>query len=291
MSEVIAPVRHRVGLVGAGIGGSLSPALHEREAAALGLDYTYRLLDLDHLPPSWTLREAVGEGTTGFNVTHPAKQTVLDQLDELSPDARALGAVNTVSVDGNRLIGHNTDHSGFLSGLRYGLPGIRQDRVVVVGAGGAGSAVAYALAGTGAAVAIADADLHRSEDLVARLRESLPDATITGLPVERVPAELARADGVVNATPIGMTGHPGRPFDTGALEPRHWVAEVVYRPLSTALLQDARATGCRCLDGGAMLVSQAARTLALLTGTTPDLDRMRRHLGELVAAEEEVNHD
>ncbi|MEV4730101.1 shikimate dehydrogenase [Saccharopolyspora sp. NPDC049426] len=291
MSEVIAPVRHRVALVGAGIGGSLSPALHEREAAALGLDYSYRLLDLDHLPARWNFREAVGEGTTGFNVTHPAKQTVLDQLDELSPDARALGAVNTVSVDGDRLIGHNTDHSGFLSGLGHGLPGVLLDRVVVVGAGGAGSAVAYALVGAGAAVAIADADPQRSVGLVARLRARFPGAAITGLPAERVPAALARADGVVNATPIGMTGHPGRPFDTGALEPRHWVAEVVYRPLMTALLQDARVTGCRCLDGGAMLVSQAARTLALLTATTPDLDRMRRHLSELVAGEEEANHD
>lgn len=291
MSEVITSVRHRVALVGAGISGSLSPALHEREAAALGLDYTYRLLDLDHLPAKWTLREAVGEGTTGFNVTYPAKQTVLDQLDELSPDARSLGAVNTVSVDGDRLVGHNTDHSGFLSGVRHGLPGARQDRVVVVGAGGAGSAVAYALAGVGAAVSIADMDPERASGLVARLRARFPDTAITGLPTEQVPTELVRADGVVNATPIGMTGHPGLPFDTGALGPRHWVAEVVYRPLWTALLQDARAAGCRVLDGGAMLVAQAAQTLALLTGATPDLDRMRRHLTELVTCEKEADHD
>ncbi|GHF71168.1 shikimate dehydrogenase [Amycolatopsis bartoniae] len=275
MSEVLAPVRHRVALVGAAIGGSLSPALHEREAAALGLDYTYTLLDLETLPPEWTLRDAVG--ITGFNVTHPAKQAVIPQLDDLSPDARALGAVNTVTVDGSRLIGHNTDHSGFLAGLRHGLPGARLGRVIVVGAGGAGSAVAYALAGAGAAVGIADPDHDRLDALLARLRGRFRDISA----VDHVEDALSDADGIVNATPIGMTGHPGMPFDPGALSSRHWVAEVVYRPLATQLLLAARTAGCRALDGGAMLVAQAAETLSVLTGATPDLGRMRAHLGEL----------
>ncbi|MFD4192541.1 shikimate dehydrogenase [Amycolatopsis thermoflava] len=267
MSEVL--VRHRVALVGADIGGSLSPALHEREAAALGLDYTYGLLDLDDLPPGWTLRDAVG--LTGFNVTHPVKQAVIPQLDDLSPDARALGAVNTVTIDGGRLTGHNTDHSGFLAGLRHGLPDAELGRVVVVGAGGAGSAVAYALANAGAAVTVVDPDAARREALVARLGVSAAASVV-----------LADADGVVNASPIGMTGHPGVPFDPRLLEPRHWVADVVYRPLETELLAAARARGCRVLDGGAMLVAQAARTLEVLTGATPDLDRMRGHLDVLV---------
>ncbi|GAB3563809.1 shikimate dehydrogenase [Amycolatopsis endophytica] len=266
MSEVL--VRHRVALVGAAIGGSLSPALHEREAAALGLDYTYRLLDLDRLPPGWTLRDA--DGLTGFNVTHPVKQAVIPQLDDLSPDARALGAVNTVTVEGGRLVGHNTDHSGFLDGLRHGLPDVPLGRIVVVGAGGAGSAVAYALANAGAAVTVVDPDASRVAALVSRLGVSGAAAV-----------DVADADGVVNASPIGMTGHRGVPFDPDLLQARHWVADVVYRPLETALLTAARAKGCRVLDGGAMLVAQAARTLAVLTGATPDLDRMRGHLDVL----------
>lgn len=281
MSEVLTPTRHRVALVGAGISGSLSPAVHEREAAALGLDYTYNLLDLDRLGPEWTLRDAVRQGVTGFNITHPAKQTVLAQVDELSPDARALGAVNTVAVAGDRLVGHNTDHSGFLAGLRHGLPDVSLERVVVVGAGGAGSAVAYALAGAGAAVAIADTDPGRTASLVARLTTAFPATEIVGVRPERLSATLARSDGVVNATPIGMTGHPGLPIDTGVLTPRHWVGDVVYRPLDTALLIAAREVGCRVLDGSAMLVAQAAETLALLTGAEPDLDRMRRHMTAL----------
>ncbi|MEO3826379.1 shikimate dehydrogenase [Actinomadura sp. B10D3] len=286
MSDVVLdPAHHRIALVGAGIGGSLSPALHEREARALGLDYRYSLLDLDDLPPGWTLRDAVRGGVTGFNVTHPVKQAVLAQLDDLSADARALGAVNTVSVRDGRLTGHNTDHSGFLAGVRHGLPGVRLGRVVVVGAGGAGSAVAYALAGAGAGVSIADADADRTAALVARLRGTFPTGEIHRLAAEAVPAALADADGIVNATPVGMTGHPGLPFDAGILRDRHWVADVVYRPLDTALLGAARAAGCRVLDGGAMLVAQAARTLALLTGAVPDLDRMRRHLAALTRGE------
>ncbi|MET9593975.1 shikimate dehydrogenase [Streptomyces sp. NPDC006516] len=290
MPETLTPARHRVALVGAAISGSLSPALHEREAATLGLDYTYTLLDLDHLPPGWRLRDAVRQGVTGFNITHPAKQAVLSQLDDLSPDARTLGAVNTVLVPEGRLIGHNTDHSGFLAGLRNGLPDAPLDRVVVVGAGGAGSAVAYALADAGAAVEIVDADGGRACALAARLSAALPSREITALAPDRIAAGLRRADGIVNATPIGMTGHPGLPFATDALTSRHWVADVVYRPLNTALLTAARAAGCQVLDGGAMLVAQAARTLALITGATPDLDRMREHLSALHTPRTEPSH-
>ncbi|MEV5666698.1 shikimate dehydrogenase [Streptomyces flaveolus] len=289
MSETLDPAPHRIALVGASIGGSLSPALHEQEATALGLDYTYTLLDLDDLPRGWHLRDAVRRGMTGFNVTHPVKQAVLGQLDDLSPDARALGAVNTVT-DG-RLTGHNTDYSGFLAGLHHGLPGARCERVVVVGAGGAGSAVAYALAGAGARVEVADADTERARALTARLTAAFPDGRATTLGPDRVPAALTRADGIVNATPIGMTGHPGLPFGTRTLTARHWVADVVYRPLETALLTTARATGCKVLDGGAMLVAQAAMTLALLTGATPDLARMREHLSALTTPETEPIHD
>ncbi|MCX5415737.1 shikimate dehydrogenase [Streptomyces sp. NBC_00059] len=290
MPENASPACHRIALVGADISGSLSPALHEREAAALGLDYTYTLLDLDRLPPGWQLRDAVRQGVTGFNVTHPAKQSVLGQLDGLSPDARTLGAVNTVSVADGRLVGHNTDHSGFLAGLRNGLPGARLGRVVVVGAGGAGSAVAYALAGAGAAVEIADTDTGRTAALAARLTSAFPAGAITALTPDSVPAALVRADGIVNATPIGMTGHPGLPFGTGALTPRNWVADVVYRPLDTALLTAARAAGCQVLDGGAMLVAQAALTLALLTGAAPDAGRMQDHLSALIDPRTEPSH-
>ncbi|MDD0856806.1 hypothetical protein NHF46_01275 [Arthrobacter alpinus] len=141
---------HRIGLIGDDLGTSLSPAIHQAEAAALGLGpYSYEAIDLAGIPEP-DLREllarSLAEGFTGFNVTHPYKQAIMAHLDSLDPTATALGAVNTVVVGPHGLTGHNTDHSGFLSGLRRTLPeDERHDAVVLFGAGGAGSAVAAAL--------------------------------------------------------------------------------------------------------------------------------------------------
>ena len=284
---------HRIGLVGAGIASSLSPALHEREAAELGLTgYRYELLDLDAqcVPVEDTaqfVRAAVRKGYTGLNITHPCKQLVIPVLDELSDNARLLGAVNTVVVRDGRLIGHNTDHSGFLAALQRGLPGVALDSVLLVGAGGAGSAVAYALAAAGVReLRISDGDPNRAADVCVRVAAAFPAAAIVAAAASDVAAALRMCRGVVNATPIGMTGHLGTPFDTAALRCDHWVADIVYRPLRTELLTTAIELGCDVLDGGQMLVAQAADTFALLTGITPDASRMRRHLDELIEQRE-----
>jgi shikimate dehydrogenase len=272
----------QVGLIGAGIEASLSPALHEREAAALGIDYAYELLDIDDLGVA---PEAVGElvgrarraGFRGLNVTHPCKQLVLECLDELSAHAATLGAVNTVVFDGDRAVGHNTDWPGFAESFARGLPGARTERVVLLGAGGAGSAVAHAL-GAGR-LTVVDEDPERARELTAGLpgaRTAEPDA---------LEALLAEADGLVHATPTGMAAHPGSAVDAELLHPGLWVAEVVYRPLETQLLRDARARGCRTLDGGGMAVFQAAGSLELFTGVRPDPDRMLRHFAELEEVE------
>ena len=280
---------HRIGLVGAGIASSLSPALHEREAAELGLaGYRYELLDLDArtVPVAHTaefVRAAVREGYTGLNITHPCKQLVVPALDELSGNARLLGAVNTVVVRDGRLIGHNTDHSGFLAALRRGLPGAARDAVRLVGAGGAGSAVAYARGAAGVRdLRISDVDPARVADVCARVSAAFPAASVAPVAAPDVTATLRTCRGVVNATPIGMTGHPGTPFDVTALRSDQWVADIVYRPLRTELVSAATALGCDVLDGGQMLVAQAADTFALLTGVDPDASRMRRHLDDLI---------
>src|SRR3954467_9064574 len=144
------PGTFQVGLIGAGIGTSLSPALHEREAAELGLRYVYRTLDIAELgvapdDAGELLAPARAAGFDGLNVTHPCKQLILEHLDELSPDAAALGAVNTVVLRDGRAVGHNTDWSGFARAFDRGLPEAPLDRVVLLGAGGAGAAVAHAL--------------------------------------------------------------------------------------------------------------------------------------------------
>src|SRR4051812_30095737 len=219
-----------VGLIGAGIGASFSPALHEREAARLGFDYEYRLLDLDELdrPPSAVgalVREAQRAGLRGLNITHPCKQLVVEELDELAPEAAALGAVNTVVLGGGRRVGHNTDASGFREAFERRLPGARTERVVLLGAGGAGAAVGHAILAAGARqLTVADVDGDRAAELAELLG---PRATAGGLDA------LEGADGLIHATPTGMAAHPGSAVPAELLNPELWVAEVVYMPLET----------------------------------------------------------
>jgi quinate/shikimate dehydrogenase (NAD+) len=276
----------RLGLIGAGIEESLSPALHEREAEALGLRCSYELFDLDALsqPP-----EAIGalladtrdRGLAGVNVTHPCKQLVVRHLDALSSEAEALGAVNTVVFDDGRMTGHNTDWPGFAEGFRRGLPGADLGQVVLLGAGGAGAAVAHATLGLGAGrLIVVDEEAGRAEELVAALGPRAAAAEVGDLPTV-----LARADGLIHATPTGMADHPGTALDPDLLRPGVWVADIVYRPLATQLLEAARERGCRTLDGGRMAVFQAVHAFELFTGLEPHVDRMLAHFNELTAQE------
>jgi shikimate dehydrogenase len=286
---VTAPSRSfLVGLVGSGIGPSLTPPMHEREADELGVRYLYRRFDLDvlQLPP-----EAIGDllaaarlaGFDGLNVTHPCKQLVLRHLDELSPDAAALGAVNTVVFRDGRAIGHNTDWSGFARSFDRGLPDAALDDVVLLGAGGAGAAVAHALLTLGVGrLTVLDVDPERARSLATALTERFGADRATGGDLADLEQFLARADGLVHATPTGMAAHPGLPVPAAVLRPPLWVADVVYRPLETELVRTARAAGCRVLDGGGMAVFQAVDAFRLFTDLEPDAERVLAHFTSLV---------
>ncbi len=262
------------GLIGAGIQASRSPALHEREADEQGLRYVYKLIDLDELAVGVEalpelLSAAKRMGFAGLNITYPCKQAIIPLLDELSDDARALNAVNTVVIRNGRLIGHNTDWSGFAEGFRRGLPDAKLDRVVQLGAGGAGAAVAHAALKIGVhKLAIFDINPAKSAQLAANLGvDSVTDLA----------AAMAAADGLIHCTPTGMAKVPGMPLKAELLQSRHWVAEIVYFPMETELLRVARAKGCRTLDGGGMAVFQAVGAFRLFTGVEPDAERMMRH--------------
>jgi shikimate dehydrogenase len=270
---------------------SLTPLMHEREGDRQGLRYLYRPIDLDEISvPAHRvgelLRAAYLLGFNGLNITHPCKQLVLQYLDEISPDALKLGAVNTVVIRGNRFIGHNTDSSGFAAALSTGLQHAKMSRVVQLGAGGAGSAVAYALLRAGVrALDLVDVDAGRCAARAAELSGFFPDRTITACTTAELPRLMRLADGLVHCTPVGMAAHPGTPLDISLLEPRHWVTDIVYRPIETELVREARAKGCDVLDGGRMAVGQAADSFRIFTGLEPDAERMRAHFLELVAAE------
>jgi shikimate dehydrogenase len=269
------------GLIGAGIQASRTPALHEHEGDAQGLRYLYQLIDLDQLRLDSTalpdlLQAAERMNYTGLNITFPCKQAVIPLLDELSPEARGIGAVNTVVLKDGKRVGHNTDCLAFAAGFRRGLTDAARERVVQMGAGGAGAAVAHALLSEGVRqLTIFDVDRERAESLANNLNQHFgPSRAQAGADLPRA---LAQADGLVNTTPMGMAKLPGSPVPAGLLRKAMWVAEIVYFPLETELLRDARALGCRTLDGGNMAVFQAVKAFELFSGVVPDAQRMLEH--------------
>ena len=266
--------------------------MHEAEAAALGLDYEYRILDLIALgrPASAVgdlLAEARSAGFSAMNITHPCKQLVVDLVDDLDADAARLQAANLVVFDEGRLIGYNTDWMGYREGLEAGLPRASFDRVVQIGCGGAGAATAYALLSHGTArLDLSDVDLARAEDLAGRMRRHFPSQAVATTAPGDLGDAISLADGVVHATPLGMLHHPGVAFDIDLLQPSAWVSDVVYRPLETELIRQAREGGHAALDGGRMAVGQACASLRIITGVAPDRERMERHFRALISAEE-----
>ncbi len=277
-----------VGLVGTGVGPSLTPALHMAEGRAHGLEYVYRTIDLDD---AGVAPEQIGDvltwaralGYDALNVTHPCKQLVIPHLDAVDAAAAALGAVNTVVFEKDRTVGHNTDAPGFATGFAEGLPGAVTDDVVLLGAGGAGAAVGHALLELGADhLTVVDLDVERATALAGQLSARHPHARVDASAFDKLAVLLPHADGIVHATPTGMAEHPGLPLDEALLHPGLWVADIVYRPLDTALLTAARRLGCRTLDGGHMAVHQATTAFELITGRAADAARMSRHFRSLV---------
>lgn len=266
-----------VGLVGRGIKASRTPSMHEREGARLGLHYAYGLIDFDALGlPDEALGEVVATvrdlGFRGLNVTHPFKRRVLAHLSQPSAEASVIGAANTVVFRDGEALGFNTDGWGFARSFRETMDGAPRQRVVQFGAGGAGAAVAHALIELGVEdLAIVDLDEDAAAALASRCAAIAPGRVRAGS------GDVRAADGIVNTTPIGMAKYPGTPFDTGALRPAQWVADIIYFPAETELLRRARAAGCRVLPGTGMAIYQAVRAFELFTGLAPDPVAMTSH--------------
>lgn len=287
--------RFLLGLVGAGIKASRTPPMHEREGDEQGLRLMYQKIDLEELrigpealPELLTAAERMD--FAGLNITHPCKQAIIPYLDELSADAAALGAVNTVILKSGRRYGHNTDWWGFSESFKRGLPGARLSSVVQLGAGGAGTAVAHALMTLGVReLVLADKDFSRAKAVAASLNDRFERFGANSVRVSHdLDADMAAADGLVHCTPTGMDNYPGLPLPAELLRPELWVAEIVYFPLETALVREARRIGCRTLDGGGMAVFQAVEAFRLFTGVKPDDQRMLRHFIQLGSGAKEA---
>ena len=281
------PTKLLLGLIGSGIAQSLTPAMQEEEGRAQGLRLHYQLIDLDRSAQGAAQLPALIEaartmGFAGLNITYPCKQAVIPLLDDLSDEASAMGAVNTVVFKQGQAIGHNTDGSGWAWGFTRALPQADLARVVLLGSGGAGSAIAHAVLRLGAGrLMLVDTDAARAEGLADCLNARYGTGRVSA--GSDAAAVLPGATGLIHATPTGMAKLPGLPLDASLLRPALWVAEIVYFPIETALLKAARAVGCPVSDGGGMAVGQAVGAFQLFTGLSADADRMRRHFLQRVA--------
>lgn len=259
------------GVIGSPIGHSRSPAIVNAAFAASGLDWAFAAFEVPEggAPAAVAAVRALGLG--GLSVTMPHKEAVIDVLDRVTDDARALRAVNCIAWDGDELVGHNTDGDGLVRSLAADADiEVRGVRCVVLGAGGAARSVVRAL---GRAGALDVAVVNRSADRAAVAAE------LAG-PNGRVGAieDVAAAALVINATSVGMgaAGPAGpSPVPDGHLRAGQVVVDLVYTPLETPLLAQAAAAGARPVDGLGMLVHQAAIAVERWTGVAPDVAAMR----------------
>jgi len=285
----VTRARVLVGLIGANIMGSLSPALHADAFAAAGIDGYYHLLDIDRLAerrPQRLLDALKVAGFAGTNVTFPFKQEIMPLLDRIDAEAAEIGAVNTVTIasDGSTT-GYNTDRIGFRRSLEEGLGRASAEgaTVVLIGAGGAGCAVAFALMDLGVkTIVLHDREPGRAGALIDSMvaRYGRIRCRLAG----DLASEIAAADGVINATPQGMHGFPGNPVPIAALRATHWAADVIYTPIETEFIKAAVAKGARTLTGGGMCVHQAVAAFRLFTGVEPDMARMHQAFATALAA-------
>ncbi|MBH5369336.1 shikimate dehydrogenase [Bradyrhizobium glycinis] len=269
------------GLIGAPIAHSASPAMHERAAEALGLRGHYQLIEVagaDAAGLRMMLEGVRRLGFAGVNVTYPYKEAVVPLLDALAPGAASMGAVNTVVVRDGRLIGHNTDTTGFARAVAP-LLAPSGNAVAVIGAGGVGKAIAFALASREVAdIRIFDSEPARAEKLAALL------ASRGARVAASVENALDGATGLVNGTPVGMLPNRDTPVPVGLLRADLWVADAVYSPLITPLLAAAREKGARIMTGRELAIYQAADAFELFTGLAPSTEIMGEAFDAVMAA-------
>ncbi len=252
---------------------SLSPAMHNAAIAALGLDCVYVPLRVEPADLPAAIGGVRAMGLAGVNLTIPLKEAAVALVDELSDEAREIGAVNTLFWKDGALCGHSTDGEGFWMSLE-GTPGQSAKRALVLGAGGASRAVCFALARRGIEVTIANRTPERARELAA----ALPGSHAHGMPAE--PEDLARAaaaaDLIVNCTSVGMSPNDSEsPLAENCIERGHIVCDLIYNPRETLLLRTAREKGALGLNGVDMLVNQGALSFQLWTGIMPPVQVMK----------------
>lgn len=273
-------------VIGHPVGHSLSPAIHNAAFAAAGLNYAYLAFDVDDVAGFLTGMRAM-PSFRGVSVTIPHKRAVMAHLDEIDPMARDIGSINTITQTDGRLTGTSTDGPGTLRAFAEAGVSFEGKRVLFTGNGGAVRAVAFAVATQtpAAGLVVLGRDLGRVRTLTGELVHKTGADVEAGLVDHDMPRALAACDIVIQGTPIGMHPHPGEScIPRKLLRPDHVVFDMVYRPHTTRLIEDAQAAGCTVIHGVEMLINQAVLQFETWTGAPAPYAAMRRAVLDALGA-------
>ena len=276
-----------VGIFGAPITHTASPAMHNAAFAALEMNWAYLAFHVDPQNLRTALRGASHMGLVGINLTIPHKILALDGIDEIEPEARKLGAVNTVSMEKGKLRGYNTDGYGFIKAVKEDFNlSIKGKRVLVLGAGGAGHGIAVKCALDGAAkVIVANRALARIEPIAREISGTKTEFLALKLAAEDIRKVIHEVDLVVNATSVGLEEHDSLGLGADLFSPRLHVYDTIYRPAETELLRVAESAGAKVANGLSMLLHQGAKSFEIWTKRKAPLAVMRRALRAAIYGE------
>jgi len=271
----------RVVLIGHPVAHSLSGAMQQAAFDELGIDATYELWDRPPIELADAIGELRGDDFLGANVTIPHKERVVPMVDRLTEEGQATGAVNTITREGKRLVGHNTDVAGFDVALdklvgRQKMP----KQAVILGAGGGARAVVYGLIREGfQRIIVFNRHLHRAEGMVKHFSRTASHMELRAMPWHEsiIESEIAKTKVLINATSIGLTSDIS-PLPAEVLSNELLVLDLIYA--KTRLLRDAHAAGATTLDGELMLLHQGAAAFTLWTGQPAPLELMQSKLAE-----------
>ena len=276
-----APTAHdlRLGLIGDNIARSRSPLLHRLAGAQTGRRVCYDSLIPRELDQSFdeVFATCAASGYRGINVTYPYKEIVITRLSIQDPLVRAMGAVNTVLFESEGPVGYNTDYSGFVAAYRGARGDMPPGVVLMIGTGGVGRAIAFGLARLGASeIRLVDHDPERAEALAEALRPVAPDTALTIWTDAEAAAQGAQ--GLINATPVGMVGYDGTPLVRAAMAGADWAFDAVYTPSDTQFLTDAAASGLDVISGWELFFHQGVDAWGHFVGTELDQSALRAAL-------------
>jgi len=265
-------------VIGKPIAHSLSPVMHQAGYLAIGLNAVYHRFEVHEAELGAAVQGLKALGFSGWNVTLPYKEKIIEYIDELTLEASQAGAVNTVKVAGPRLIGHNTDGPGFVRSIESFLKGGRRRKAVILGAGGAAKGIALALANQGMQLHILNRTLDKAVSLAEMLNRA--GAPVTAGPLARG-AWLEDVDLLVQTTAAGLHGED-YPFSLEGIRPQTLVVDIIFNPSATNFLRQAARLGCTTLNGIGMLVHQGALAWEFWLDRPAPIAAMRQALEDVL---------